>query len=83
MSAEQNIAETLQQQYRQRFAEGQEYRNDLWRVLCQDFFQRMIDPTATLLDLGCGWGEFSNNIAAGRKYAMDLNPDAASHLNSP
>ncbi|MEH6570047.1 MAG: class I SAM-dependent methyltransferase [Halioglobus sp.] len=82
MSAERNIAETLQQQYRQRFAEGQEYRNDLWRVLCQDFFQRMIDPTATLLDLGCGWGEFSNNIEAGKKYAMDLNPDAASHLNS-
>jgi SAM-dependent methyltransferase len=82
MSAEQNIAETLQQQYRQRFAEGQEYRNDLWRVLCQDFFQRMVDPTATLLDLGCGWGEFSNNIAAAKKYAMDLNPDAASHLNS-
>jgi SAM-dependent methyltransferase len=82
MSAKQNIAETLQRQYRQRFAEGQEYRNDLWRVLCQNFFQRMIDPTATLLDLGCGWGEFSNNITAGKKYAMDLNPDAASHLDS-
>jgi SAM-dependent methyltransferase len=82
MIAEPNIAETLQRQYRQRFAEGHEYRNALWQVLCKNFFQRMIEPNATLLDLGCGWGEFSNNITAGKKYAMDLNPDAASHLAS-
>ena len=80
MSAEQSKGDTLQQQYRQRFSEGTDYRNALWRVLCSDFFQRYIDPNAVLLDLGCGWGEFSNNICAGKKYAMDLNPDAADRL---
>jgi SAM-dependent methyltransferase len=35
-----------------------------------------------VLDMGCGWGEFINNINAGQKYAMDLNPDARSRLRS-
>ena len=35
---------------------------------------------ATVLDLGCGYGEFINNIPAARKLAMDLNPDAPAHL---
>ena len=70
-----------QQQYRQRFADAGDYRNALWRVLCDDFFQRYIATDATLLDLGCGWGEFSNNIRAGKKYAMDMNPDARARLN--
>lgn len=81
MNVEQNKADTLQQQYRQRFAEDMAYRNSLWGVLCNDFFQAYVDRDAALLDLGCGWGEFSNNIVAAKKYAMDLNPDAADRLN--
>jgi SAM-dependent methyltransferase len=73
-------ADIVQQQYRQRFAQGADYRNSLWRVLCNDFFQRYVSADAVLLDLGCGWGEFSNNIRAGKKYAMDMNPDAADRL---
>jgi SAM-dependent methyltransferase len=81
MSDNKSKEETLQQQYRQRFSEGMEYRNALWQVLCQDFFQQYVDSASALLDLGCGWGEFSNNIVAAKKYAMDLNPDAAARLN--
>lgn len=33
------------------------------------------------MDLGCGYGEFINNIAAGEKFGMDLNPNASRHLN--
>jgi len=36
----------------------------------------------TQLDLGCGWGEFINTIDAKKKFAMDLNPEAADHLDS-
>ena len=81
MGTEQGRADTVQHQYRQRFSGITEYRNALWHVLCTDFFQAYIDPQADVLDLGCGWGEFSNNIRAGKKYAMDMNPDAALHLN--
>lgn len=81
MGSDLSEAEVLKEQYRQRFNPAADYRNALWSVLCEDFFQRYIPANATLLDLGCGWGEFSNNIRAGKKYAMDMNPDAATHLD--
>ena len=34
-----------------------------------------------MLDLGCGYGEFINNVAAAKKYAMDLNPSAKDNVN--
>ena len=30
------------------------------RVLIRDFFQKLVPETGTVLDLGCGWGEFVN-----------------------
>ena len=65
----------LQRQYSRRFANQAQYRDAVWKVLTTDFFQRFIPRDATLLDLGCGWGEFVNNIVAAKKYGMDLNPD--------
>jgi len=63
--------------YRHRFpAEARQARDRLWRVLCQDFFQRYVGAGDTMLDLGCGLGEFTRFIRAGRKIAVDLNPDA-------
>jgi len=48
--------------------------------LTKDFFQRWIPEDSTVLDLGCGYGEFINNIRCAVKYGMDLNPGAAQHL---
>jgi SAM-dependent methyltransferase len=62
--------------YRNRFAGRGEYRTQVWRVLVADFFSRWIPPEAAVLDLGCGYCEFINQVTAGRKYAMDLNPHA-------
>jgi SAM-dependent methyltransferase len=73
-------AKELQRIYRQRFNRTSEYRNRVWQVLATSFFDRWIPADAAVLDLGCGYGEFINNIAAGKKYAMDLNPDAPKHL---
>lgn len=72
---------TLQQQYQLRFGECAAYRRDVWKILCADFFARYVRPDATVLDVGAGWGEFINTIAAGRKLAMDLNPDLQTHLS--
>lgn len=52
----------------------------IWEVLCRDFFSRWVDPDSTILDLGCGYGEFINNIEARRKFAVDLNPDTPGFL---
>ena len=67
--------------YANRFGETSAYRLRVWQVLVPRFFQQFVPDAATVLDLGCGYGEFINNIQAKRKFAMDLNPDAAKHLN--
>ena len=73
-------ADDVQTIYGQRFAENQAYRQKVWQVLTADFFQALIGPSAAVLDLGCGYGEFINQIAAREKYGMDLNPDSARRL---
>lgn len=74
------MSEDLRREYEMRFARTADYRRRVWSVLTREFFARWIPPEATVLDLGCGWGEFINQIAAARKYGMDLNPEAKSKL---
>src|SRR5438045_2337079 len=64
----------LQRLYRARFAGKSDYRNQVWKVLVS-YFSRWFPETGSVLDVGAGHCEFINNIAAARKYAMDLNPD--------
>jgi SAM-dependent methyltransferase len=67
--------------YRSRFSNtGLEKRNRVWKILCAEFFQAHVPPQSVVLDLACGYGEFINNIGAAKKYGVDLNPDARSHL---
>jgi SAM-dependent methyltransferase len=68
------LPEDLQKLYSTRFTGQEDYRNRIWRLLTSDFFSRWVKPTDVVLDLGCGYGEFINNIPAAKKYAMDLNP---------
>ena len=75
-------AEQLKSEYRQRFSAAAAYRDQVWQILCRQYFSRLVAKTDTLLDLCCGWGEFVNNISAAKKYAMDLNPDAGVRLSS-
>jgi SAM-dependent methyltransferase len=73
-------AQDLQKIYDLRFGGTATYRQRVWRVLTASFFRRWVYPDAVVLDLGCGYGEFINHVAARRKFAMDLNPDAPRHL---
>jgi len=67
-------------EYRLRFEALGPYRDRVWKILIRDFFQRYVNHDAAVLDLGSGWGEFIRNIKAERKYAIDLNPDAAGRV---
>jgi SAM-dependent methyltransferase len=49
----------------------------VWRALIQDYFSRWIGVDDTVLDLGCGYGEFVTQVTCKRRLGMDLNPDAA------
>jgi SAM-dependent methyltransferase len=81
MEALKSPEQTLQDEYRRRFESGAAYRKRVWQVLCRQFFSQLIPANSNLLDVGCGWGEFINQIEAKRKYAMDLNPDARARLS--
>ena len=72
----------LSRQYELRFAGHEEYRRAVWSRLSSFFEERYsIDRESSVLDLGCGYGEFINGISAGDRHAMDLNPHSGSMLD--
>ena len=73
--------ENLNKIYQIRFSGQEEYRNAVWKILVKDFFFKWIPKGSAVLDLGCGYGEFINNVEGCRSHAMDLNPDARETLN--
>lgn len=72
----------LQRIYEHRFTAMLTYRTRVWQVLTASFFQQFVRPTDTVLDLGCGYGEFINHIRCARKYGMDLNPRSPEFLSA-
>lgn len=66
--------------YEARFVNIEE-RKSIWKVLVTDFFQRYISKKDVVLDAGCGYGEFINNIICGKKIAVDLNSQTKKYLN--
>ena len=81
VSVQTQQASELERQYRRRFDAQLMYRNAVWQILTANFFQRFVAPEATVLDLGCGYGQFINNIVSRHKHAMDLNPGARAYLD--
>jgi 2-polyprenyl-3-methyl-5-hydroxy-6-metoxy-1,4-benzoquinol methylase len=62
--------------YRQRFNSFERIRKlKLWQVLCQDYLQRFIKRSNTVLDLGAGSCEFINSIRCHKKIAIDANQE--------
>ncbi|MGC8553713.1 MAG: class I SAM-dependent methyltransferase [Phycisphaerae bacterium] len=66
--------DTLQRAYGIRFEGKTHYRTKVWQVLAP-FICQWTPVAGNVLDLGSGYCEFINNVKAGKKYAMDLNPD--------
>lgn len=66
--------------YRYRFDEYEiRQKNRVWKVICEDFLQKFIEPSDAVLDMGAGTCEFINNIRCRIKYAADVNPDTEKH----
>jgi SAM-dependent methyltransferase len=67
--------EDLEAIYRLRFDERElEAKRVLWGVLVRDRFQRYVPVSGTVVDLGAGSCEFINEVRAGHRIAVDLNP---------
>ncbi len=71
----------VQRIYERRFDDGARKAKDaVWRVIVEDYLQRWIAPTDTVLDIGCGFGEFLNHVRCGKRIGIDLNPDSRTGL---
>ena len=70
----------IEQLYERRLGPNADYRRAVWGVLVSKFFSRFIPPESTVLDLGCGYGDFINVVQARTRLAMDMNPAARSKL---
>ena len=46
-------------------------RDVVWRSLWRFYFCKLISPNDCVLDLGCGYGDFINNVVARRRIAVD------------
>ncbi len=73
--------ENLNKIYQIRFSGLEEYRNAIWKILVKDFFSKWFQKGSAVLDLGCGYGEFINNVPDCERHAMDLNSDSGKHLD--
>lgn len=75
------MTENLNKIYQIRFSGLEEYRNAIWKILVKNFFAKWIQKGSTVLDLGCGYGEFINNALDCERHAMDLNSDSSKYLD--
>jgi SAM-dependent methyltransferase len=51
-------------------------RMKVWRAICE-YLQKFIPTSSVVVDVGCGYCDFINQIAAAKKYAVDVHDEAA------
>ena len=67
--------------YEQRFSGHEQYRVNVWKILISKFFSKWIGSDDHILDLGCGYGEFINQVDVAMRHGMDLNPKTKEMLD--
>ena len=55
-------------------------RVKVWRAIVEDLQGRFIPPDSMVLDLGCGYGDFSNLVKAQKRLAVDISGEMAGFL---
>lgn len=76
-------ADQVRRIYDRRFdAAARSQKDVVWKIVVERFLQRWVPADATVLDVGCGFGEFLNHIECRRRIGVDMNPESASFLDS-
>ena len=72
------VESELERIYANRFSEAERVvKQRLWKANVDGFFHRYVPRDGTVVDLGAGYCDFINQIAAARRIAVDLNPETA------
>ena len=56
-------------------------RDIVWKSLWRFHFCKLISPDDCVLDLGCGYGDFINNVIARRRIAVDSWEDFPNYID--
>jgi ubiquinone/menaquinone biosynthesis C-methylase UbiE len=66
--------------YKTRYSFSKE-RSKVWKAICE-YLQEYIEPAKDIvLDLGCGYCDFINNIRASKKIAVDISLESQLYAN--
>ncbi len=57
-------------------------RDTVWKALWRYHFRKLVPAQGCVLDLGCGYGEFINNVVARRRIGLDQWDGIARHLQA-
>ena len=57
-------------------------RTKVWRAIVSYINKKYLSSPKSVLDLGCGYGDFINNLECQNKIAVDLNSDAEKYLET-
>lgn len=55
-------------------------RDTVWKALWRHYFRHVVRADDCVLDLGCGYGEFINNVTARRRIGLDMWEGIRAHL---
>ncbi|HYI41873.1 MAG TPA: methyltransferase domain-containing protein [Allosphingosinicella sp.] len=55
-------------------------RDTVWKALWRYYFRRIVPSDGCVLDMGCGYGEFINNVTARRRIGLDMWDGIREHL---
>ena len=55
-------------------------RDVLWHTLWHHRFKPLVPEGGCVVDLGCGYGSFINQVGSGRRIAVDTWPEFPGHL---
>jgi SAM-dependent methyltransferase len=58
-------------------------RDTVWKSLWRFYFCKLIAPSDCVLDLGCGYGDFINNVVARRRIAVDSWDGFLAYVDPP
>ena len=56
-------------------------RDTVWQALWRFYFRKIVPADGCVLDMGCGYGEFINNVVARRRIGLDMWEGIRGHLS--